>query len=481
MTCSTALTSYRISRPQDVIDIVNRNSALRSNIGIVLIALGGILIDAYQAAMVGFGNKYIAAEFGISPGLAATVNASVLIAALVGGLLANRVINTFGQRRAFLIGMGLCTLGALSVAFAPNIWWVLVARVIMGFGLGIDFPLATSAVAELRGTSSKKSGSSVNLWQMGWYVSTTVVYLVLIPLHFADVTESHLWRYGIFIGAAFAVLVMILRYVFIGESAMWAARVGQYDLSCRILKARYGIDAEVAENVQKAQQVEQKAKIEGAYSVLFNKTYRRRTILGCIVATMQAWQYNAVGVYLPLTLAGILSGGLSGALTGSAVVNALCGVTGGAIGSLIVSKVGSRRQSMIGFAMVTIALLALGALATTNPWLSLVLLGSIIFFHSAGPGGLGMTIATLSYPPSIRPAGVGFARAIMRTGAIAGLIFWPMLWGSLNTQAFYWLAIVPFIGFATCLCIRWEPIGANVDAEDEAVLAELSENRSRHE
>lgn len=44
-----------------------------------------------------------------------------------------------------------------------------------------------------------------------------------------------------------------------------------------------------------------------------------------------------------------------------------------------------------------------------------------------------MTIATLSYPPAIRPTGVGFARAIMRTGAIAGLIFWPMLWGALKT------------------------------------------------
>ncbi|MBK5071809.1 MFS transporter [Budviciaceae bacterium CWB-B4] len=477
MTQTSARTTYRISRPQDVIDIVNNHAALRSNIGIVLIALGGILIDAYQAAMVGFGNKFIAAEFGISPGLAATVNASVLVAALIGGLLANRVINTFGQRKAFLIGMGLCTIGAAAVAFAPNIWWVLVSRVIMGFGLGIDFPLATSAVAELRGTSSKKSGSSVNLWQMGWYVSTTIVYLVLIPLHLSEVADGQLWRYGIFIGAGFAVLVMILRYVFIGESAMWAARVGKYALSCKILKQRYGIDASVGEQIQQQPEGEQKVKIEGAYSILFNQKYRRRTILGCIVATMQAWQYNAVGVYLPLTLAGILSGGLTGALTGSAVVNALCGVTGGAIGSLIVSKFGARRQSMFGFAMVTIALIALGLLATTNPWLSLALLGSIIFFHSAGPGGLGMTIATLSYPPSIRPAGVGFARAIMRTGAIAGLIFWPMLWGALNTQAFFWLAIVPFIGFATCLCIRWEPIGANVDAEDEEVLALIESNK----
>ena len=140
--------------------------------------------------MVGFGNKYIAAQFGISPGLAATVNASVLIAALIGGLLANRVINRFGQKRAFIIGMGLCTIGAAAVAIAPSIWWVLVCRVIMGFGLGIDFPLATNAVAELRGSTSKKTGTSVNLWQMAWYVSTTVVYPQCGP-HASGVTRKH--------------------------------------------------------------------------------------------------------------------------------------------------------------------------------------------------------------------------------------------------------------------------------------------------
>ena len=153
----TSPATYSISRPQDVIDIVNKNSAINTSIGVIFIALGGILIDAYQAAMVGFGNKYIAAQFGISPGLAATVNASVLIAALIGGLLANRVINRFGQKRAFIIGMGLCTIGAAAVAIAPSIWWVLVCRVIMGFGLGIDFPLATRKPAR-RSTSGKWPG-----------------------------------------------------------------------------------------------------------------------------------------------------------------------------------------------------------------------------------------------------------------------------------------------------------------------------------
>jgi MFS family permease len=462
---------YVIRRPQDVVDIVNSHPAIRSGMLFVFIALGGVLIDAYQAAMVGFGNKFIAAQFEIAPGLAATVNASVLVAALIGGLLAHRLITALGQRNAFLIGMGLCTIGAAAVAFAPSIWWVLVFRIIMGIGLGIDFPLATSAVAELRGSSSKKTAGSVNLWQMGWYISTTVVYLVLLPLQLAGAQENRLWRYGIFIGAVFAVIVMVLRYFFMGESPMWAARTGRYVRACAILKERYGVDAIVGNDLESGD--EEHVRVHGAYRVLFSARYRRRTILGCVVATMQAWQYNAVGIYLPLTLAGIVSGGLAGALSGSAVVNAVFGITGGAIGSLVVQRFGARKQSMIGFGMVALSLVALGALAATNPWLSLLLLGLFIFFHSAGPGGLGMTIATLSYPPSIRPAGVGFARAIMRSGAIAGLILWPMLWGSLGTQAFFWLALVPLVGFLTCVLIRWEPIGADVDAEDADVLRQV--------
>jgi predicted MFS family arabinose efflux permease len=138
---------------------------------------------------------------------------------------------------------------------------------------------------------------------------------------------------------------------------------------------------------------------------------------------------------------------------------------------MFVRKMGSRRQSLIGFTLVFISLLCLGYLGKDNPVLALILLGLIIFFHSAGPGGLGMTIATLSYPPSIRPAGVGFARAIMRTGAIAGLIFWPIVWQNFKTDAFYFLSLVPLTGSLVCMLINWEPVGANVDAEDDEVLA----------
>ena len=45
-----------IRRPQDVVNLINEHPAIRGGIGFVFVALGGVLIDAYQAAMIGFGN-----------------------------------------------------------------------------------------------------------------------------------------------------------------------------------------------------------------------------------------------------------------------------------------------------------------------------------------------------------------------------------------------------------------------------------------
>lgn len=466
-----------IKNQQDVVDIINDHAPAVIPLFITLIALGGIMIDAYQAAMIGFGNKYIAAQFGISQGLAATVNASVLVAALIGGLLAKDVIERLGQQKAFIFGLGLCTIGAGAVAFASSIWEVLIWRVVMGFGLGIDFPLSTSSVAEMRGAKAKKSSTSVNLWQMAWYISTFVVFMVLITFNSEGTEEPQLWRNGIFVGAVIAFLIMVLRFIFIGESALWASRHGRFELARDILSRRYHIEATVdpdARVITNGDGDSVNISTAKCYAMMFSKRYFKRSVLGCVVATMQAWQYNAVGVYLPLTLGGILGNELSAALGGSAVVNALFGITGGAIGSFLVSKFGSRKLAGFGFAMVTIMLLLLGLTSEVSPWLSVVFLGLIIFFHSSGPGGLGMTIATMSYPPCLRPAGIGFARAIMRSGAIAGLILWPILWGTFKIDAFYILAAVPFVGFLTCLLIKWEPVGYNVDAEDEEVLKELT-------
>ena len=95
-----------------------------------------------------------------------------------------------------------------------------------------------------------------------------------------------------------------------------------------------------------------------------------------------------------------------------------------------------------------------------------LLIGLFIFFHAAGPGAQGMTLATLSYPTSLRGAGAGFAQAVLRVGSTMGLVFFPIMTDALGLTALAVLAVAPAIGLLATVLIRWEPIGADVDAED---------------
>ena len=48
-----------ISKPQDVVDIINERAPEKISLFITLIALGDIMIDAYRAAMIGFGTHIL--------------------------------------------------------------------------------------------------------------------------------------------------------------------------------------------------------------------------------------------------------------------------------------------------------------------------------------------------------------------------------------------------------------------------------------
>ncbi|WP_294962935.1 MFS transporter [uncultured Gilliamella sp.] len=465
-----------VNSTQDVIDIINEYAPkTKRHFFIYFLALSGVFLDAYQVVIMAFANKYIAQEFVVSPTFSASVNSIFFVGLMIGGLIAQSTVDKIGQRRAFLLSIGLWIMGALMLPIVTNIWVLLFIFLLMGTGLGIDFPLSTSAVAELAGTKSKKSGGSVNLWQVVWFLTTTFVYLLLFILYKFDINEMKLWRVAFFIGALFAVIIIILRYRLIGESAIWAARVKRVAQLTEIIKKRYQITIEITSNFSISATTTDKSKPEktskiSQYKILFSKKYLKRTILSCVIANMQSWQYNAVGAYLPVILISMFAGDLSASLLGTASVNMLAGLTGAITGSLLIAKLGTRKQSLIGFILVMLSLLALGFIGQSNIILTLLFLMTLIFSHAAGPAGLGITIATLSYPPSIRAAGIGFTNAVLRIGGIAGVIFWPLIWYKFGITSFYLLALVPLIGSLTCYLIKWEPLNNEVDKEDEEVM-----------
>jgi MFS family permease len=181
-------------------------------------------------------------------------------------------------------------------------------------------------------------------------------------------------------------------------------------------------------------------------------------------------QYYAVGFFLPVIIGSFFTDNRLITIVAPLGFNFLFGVTGGFAGVALANRWGSWKLSASGFAACLAVLVLLGILGTPDGSLMIVLagllLGGFVFFHSYGPGAQGMTMATLSYPTSMRGTGAGFGQAALRVGSTVSLLLFPILSARMGSAVFFAVALAPLLGLLTLLAIRWEPIGADVDAED---------------
>jgi len=257
------------------------------------------------------------------------------------------------------------------------------------------------------------------------------------------------------------------------ESPAWAAKEGDLERAAAILRHSYGIDVTVQRAAEAVSTLNAKRTSLSDFGRLFSPRYRRRTIQASIVGASQSMQYYAVGFFLPVIVAGFLAQGRLTSIVAPLVFNFVFGVSGGFLGAKLVGRMGSWKLAASGFVVCLVALVGLGLNGKPEGPLSLfltgLLLGSFVFFHAYGPGAQGMTMATLSYPTSLRGIGAGFGQAVLRVGSTISLLFFPILSANLGTAVFYVVAAAPVLGLVTLVLCRYEPVGQDVDAEDYEV------------
>lgn len=461
-----------IRTQQDVNELINSGRAHGGKSGaITFIALGGIFIDAYDFSSIAFGLKDIAASFQLNSFQEGVVAASIMVGALLGALVGGYLVDRLGRYKLFMADMLFFVIAALGCAVVPNFEILTGSRFLMGVGIGIDFPVALAFIAEFNAMRGK--GSKVSLWQPMWYLATGASFLVLLPLYFIFPENSHddLWRWAVGFGAVPALVVMLVRHKYMDESPAWAASQGDLHRAAKILERSYGLEVDVEESHQPARQNRRRSgDVLREFALLFNARYRSRTILAATVSFCQSIQYYAVGFALPVIIAGFLQQDRLTAILGSLLFNLVFGVLGGLFGVRLANRLGSWKLSASGFAVCFFALVGLGLIGSPQDSgmliLSGLLIGIFVFFHSYGPGAQGMTMATLSYPTSLRGVGGGFGQAILRIGSMTSLLWFPTLSQSAGTDVYFIVAAAPVLGLLVLAAIRWEPIGANVDIED---------------
>ena len=455
-----------IRHPRDVSRFIDDHPASRTSWLIVLIALGGVFVDAYDFTSLGIGVVQLKSAFHLTPFELGSVTATMAFGAFLGALWGGYFTDRVGRLRMFLLDLLFLVVAAIGAALSVNLIMLLAFRFLMGVGVGLDFPVALSFIAEF--VAARRKGSNVNLWQMMWYIAASCTGLVVLPFFLAGV-GGDLWRVAVGFGAVPAFVILLLRLRFMNESAPWAARYVSLEAAGQILERTYDVRVTVAPAVESPRTT---IKPRLNFASIFSPQFRLRTTLVSIICATQSMEYFAVGFNLPTISTKLFGTNFIYAILGAILFN-LFGIAGAAVAIKVTHRLGVRRIAIFGYAIViaSLILLYLG-----GPHLPIdgaaFLIGLFIFGHSFGPGAQGMTMATLSYPTSIRGVGTGWGQGMVRIGSICGFYFFPLLVAAIGFRSMMLLlAIVPLLGLLAAMLIRWEPIGHDPDITEELSLS----------
>lgn len=150
------------------------------------------------------------------------LTALLLIGWGIGGILFGRVADKIGRTRTLLLTMAMYSLGTALCAFAPNIWALMLFRVIASLGIGGEWAAGAAMVAEVMPEKRRVEAGALLYTSapFGLFLATYVNYLIQkVALSGSPETA---WRYVFLTGLIPAAVAFIVRF-FVKEPERWKA------------------------------------------------------------------------------------------------------------------------------------------------------------------------------------------------------------------------------------------------------------------
>jgi MFS transporter, PHS family, inorganic phosphate transporter len=117
----------------------------------------GFFTDAYDLFVIGVVVALIKPEWHLSIGQISLLNSATLAASAVGAIIFGRIADIFGRKRIYGYEVLVLAIGALASAFTPasGFTFLLVCRIILGIGIGGDYPVSATIMSEFSGKLSR--------------------------------------------------------------------------------------------------------------------------------------------------------------------------------------------------------------------------------------------------------------------------------------------------------------------------------------
>ena len=393
------------------------------------------MLDGYAIFVLGVAMPIIIAEFRIQPDVVGLIGASLVFGAVIGAGVGGPMADHLGRKKLMLADMIIIGGGAFISALAKGPAMLFIGQLLVGIGVGIEFPVSSSYVSEIL---PKRSRARMMVATIACQ-SVGMLLAAVITLGLLRTGSIQAWRLFLATECAVALLFFVFRLL-APESPHWLMSRGKLAEAAqafiRIIPEQRQAVLQLAGSQEKVAAPGPHA--DGVLSILFSRRYRARTALVTIPWFLMDIATYGVGLFTPTILGAIEISGRAHGVTaqdfglaeGSALVDLFL-LIGFLLGVWLVPRLGRIRMQAIGFAGMALGMLVLvTAVGLTNSSLHipLVFAGFIIFnlLMNGGPNSTTFTLAPILFPTQLRGTAGGFAAGVAKLGATLGVFLLPI-------------------------------------------------------
>jgi len=394
---------------------------------------GGSFVDGYVLSIIGVSMVQMTAALGLSTLWQGMIAAAALIGIFFGGFIGGWLTDHFGRKRIFFVGPVLFILSSLAQYWVESALALFLLRLLIGIGVGIEYPVATSLLVEF--LPKKFRGPRLATLTILWFAGAALTYMVgnYLLRHGGD----DAWRLVLASAAVIGAGLFLIR-LGTPESPRWLLGKGRAAEAEQVIKSVYGPRFSLRNLPEQPRQ-----KKLSVWNLL-HSGYGKRMLFVSMFWTCSVIPVFAVYAFAPKVLLALNLQG-NWASFGSEAITLLF-VVGCIIATRLINVIGRRSMLIYSFLWSGLALLGLGAFHASSEAVILALFGAYALFIG-GAQVLQLVYPNELFPTEIRACAVGVGTSLSRVGAAVGTYLVPLSLDSLGiAQTMYAAAIVTLVG-----------------------------------
>jgi PHS family inorganic phosphate transporter-like MFS transporter len=403
-----------------VLEALDETGLKRYHFRTVITAGMGFFTDAYDLFIIGAVTAILTPLWHLSTPQLAVLNSTSLAAAAFGALVFGRLMDRLGRKTMYGLEMVMLTAGAVLSALAPSFGWLVVFRIMVGLGVGGNYPASSVIMSEYANRAHR--GLLVTLVFAMQGLGLLAGPLVAWTLLSSGISHQLAWRLMLGLGAVPAASVIYLRRRMPETPRYLVAVRGQVDEAASVVKNLTGravsADAASADAAPVAE------------PGLLSRQYWLR-----LVGVAGSWflidvAFYGNGVSSELILKALLPhSALVQKIVVAAAIFLVAAVPGYFVAAVQMDRLGRKLIQSLGFLVMALSYGAIFVVPTIVrlPVLFLVIYAVSYFFIEFGPNTTTFLVPSEVFPTRLRGTAHGASAAAGKIGAFLGAFVLPFV------------------------------------------------------